>query len=82
MKSKSLSLFEFNERYRTEKHCLQAIEKQKWTKGFVCRKCGHRGGYKLRTRRRVIECTECKHQSSITAGTLFHRTRIPLRKWF
>jgi hypothetical protein len=82
VKRKSLSLFEFNKHYRTEKHCLRAIEKARWPNGFVCRKCGHGNGYKLRARQRVIECAVCKHQSSVTAGTIFHRTKISLLKWF
>ncbi len=81
MKRKSFSLFEFNKRYRTERDCLDVIEKVRWPNGFICPKCGHDEGYRLHVRR-VIECAVCKYQSSITAGTVFHRTRMPLMKWF
>jgi hypothetical protein len=81
MKRKSFSLFEFNKRYGTERDCLDVLEKVRWPNGFICPKCGHDEGYRLLVRR-VIECAVCKYQSSITAGTVFHRTKIPLMKWF
>ena len=81
MKRKSFSLFEFNNRYGTEKECLSVIEKVRWPNGFICPKCEHDEGYRLHVRR-VIECAVCKYQTSITAGTIFHRTKIPLMKWF
>lgn len=81
MKKEFLSVFEFNQRYRSEKDCLLAIEKMRWPNGFICPKCEHDDGYRL-SRKRVIECAVCKQQTSITAGTIFHKTRIPLLKWF
>jgi len=81
MKQEFLSVFEFNQRYRNEDDCLQAIAKMRWPNGFICPSCQHDDGYRL-SRRRVIECALCKHQTSITAGTIFHKTRVPLLKWF
>jgi predicted RNA-binding Zn-ribbon protein involved in translation (DUF1610 family)/transposase-like protein len=81
MKKTSLTLFEFQKRYQTEEDCLLAIEKIRWSKGFVCPKCGHDAGYRL-SRKRKIECAVCKSQASITAGTIFHKTRVPLVNWF
>jgi hypothetical protein len=81
MKKKSLSIFEFKSRYQSEDDCLRLIEKIRWPNGFICPKCEHDAGYRLHTRR-VIECAVCKYQSSITAGTIFHKTKIPLVKWF
>jgi hypothetical protein len=81
MSKKFFSIFEFNKHYRTEDDCLQAIEKMRWPNGFICPKCQHDDGYRL-SRMRIIECAVCKHQTSITAGTIFHKTRIPLLKWF
>jgi transposase-like protein len=81
MKKKSLTLFEFQKRYRTEKDCLRALEQLRWSKGFVCPKCGHDSGYRL-TQRRVIQCAACRCQTSITAGTIFHKTKLSLKVWF
>ena len=81
MKKEFCSVFEFNKHYRTDEDCLQAIAKMRWPSGFICPKCEHDDGYRLRDRR-VIECSLCKYQTSITAGTIFHKTRVPLVKWF
>ena len=51
-------------------------------KATSCARCGERRNYQLKTRPRVFECAGCGHQESVTAGTVFHRTRTPLRKWF
>lgn len=81
MKRKSQPLFEFQKKYKTESDCLKAIMERRWPEGFRCPKCNYRSGYKLH-KRRVIECASCRHQISITAGTVFHKTRIPLLTWF
>jgi len=81
MKGKPMTLLQFQKRYRTEDDCLWALEQMRWPNGFVCSKCGHDDGYRL-NRLRIIECTVCKTQTSITAGTIFHKTRVPLINWF
>ncbi len=81
MKKDFFSIFDFNKHYKTDEDCLQTIAKMRWPQGFICPKCGHGDGYRL-GRRRVIECAVCKHQTSITAGTIFHKARVPLLKWF
>lgn len=72
---------EFQDRFRTEDDCLNAIAKLRWPNGFVCPNCGHDDAYFVSTRQ-LFQCTLCTHQTSITAGTLFHGTKIPLRNWF
>jgi hypothetical protein len=81
MKKKNFSVFDFNKRYSTEEDCLQAIQKVRWPNGFRCPHCDHDDGYRLH-KRRAIECAVCKRQTSITAGTIFHKTKVPLLKWF
>jgi Transposase zinc-ribbon domain len=54
----------------------------RWPQGFVCAGCAGRLVYQLTVRPRVFECAGCGQQHSVTAGTVFHRTRTPLRKWF
>jgi len=72
----------FMDRYRNEAACLAALAGLRWPAGFVCAGCSGRAAYQLATRRRVLECADCGRQHSVTAGTVFHRTRTPLRKWF
>lgn len=78
---KHCTLLEFQERFRTEIDCLNKLEADRWTGGFICPKCGHSKGYRL-SNRREIQCAQCRHQSSVTAGTMFHGTHTPLLKWF
>lgn len=81
MKQKQAAVFDFHRRFQTENDCIEALAKLKWPKGFKCPRCGHSKSYSLDDRREV-ECAKCKHQTSVTAGTLFHKTRTPLLKWF
>lgn len=50
--------------------------------GFVCPECGGCRGWALRRRRTTWQCRECGRQTSVTAGTLMHRSHLPLRTWF
>ena len=57
------------------------IAQLRWPQGFQCPHCGHDHGYFITTRTRY-ECGQCHKQTSLTAGTLFHATKLPLTKWF
>jgi transposase-like protein len=72
----------FRERYGSEAGCIEALARLRWPQGYVCARCGERRSSQLKTRPRTFECARCGHQESVTAGTIFHRTRTPLRKWF
>jgi len=80
MAYKELSLLEFQRRYCSEEACLQAIFKARWPRGFLCPRCGHSDGTKL-SKRRAIQCCSCRRQTSVTAGTVFHKSKIPLMTW-
>lgn len=75
------NLVEFEERFATEEACLAFLRAKKWPKGFRCPKCKGTEAWLLASRR-VEECSGCGHQASVTAGTMFHQTRKPLRLWF
>jgi transposase-like protein len=75
-----ISLFTFLERYGTEEQCRDALFKLRWPEGFLCPWCGNATGCLLS--RGVYQCHHCHHQCSLTAGTLFHATQLPLRTWF
>jgi hypothetical protein len=63
-----------------EEACLDYLEWLRWPAGFRCRRCVSRSGWRLSSGR--WECSACGQQSSVTAGTMFDRTRTPLRMWF
>ena len=75
-------MLEFQERYGSEAGCIEALARLRWPQGYVCAGCGERRSYQLKTRPRIFECACCGHQESVTAGTIFQRTRTSLRKWF
>ena len=81
MKATGTDLLDWQQRYGTEEACSEALARQRWPEGFRCPRCGHDHGYAINTRHSV-ECTACHYQASLTAGTLFHSTNLPLTKWF
>lgn len=76
------SFFSFCDKYNSEDACIQALFDMRWPNGFVCDKCQSTKAYHLPSHPRVFECAKCGFQHSVTAGTVFHKTRTPLRKWF
>src|SRR5918912_2157658 len=78
---KGLSEAPFREAHGTEERCRAAVEKLRWPEGFVCPLCGSCEGKWLSTRPKV-RCRACRHQVSLTAGTIFHATKLPLTAWF
>jgi hypothetical protein len=78
---RGLSEAQFREAYGTEERCRAVVEKLRWPGGFVCPLCGGCEGKWLSTRPKV-QCRACRHQASLTAGTVFHATKLPLTTWF
>jgi transposase-like protein len=72
---------EFQERFATEGACLAYLAASRWPHGFVCPGCGGGEAWVL-ARRHLWECAACRLQTSVTAGTVMHGTRTPLRTWF
>ena len=78
---KGLSEAAFRSQYGTEEQCRAALFSWRWPQGFVCPKCGETHAVVLRTRP-IQQCSTCRHQVSLIAGTIFHATRLPLTTWF
>ena len=74
------SLGEFQAWFRSDADCLDYLEWLRWPGGFVCPDCGHCGGWRLDDGR--FRCAACRARKSVTAGTIFDRTRTPLTVWF
>jgi len=60
--------------------CLEYLAAVRWPDGFVCPACGGRDAW--RTGQGLWMCQDCGRKTSLTAGTIFHRTRTPLSTWF
>jgi len=75
------TLIEFQDRFPDEESCWAFLRRERWPRGFVCPRCGGRGSHFIETRQ-LDQCRSCRYQASVTAGTVFHKTRKPLRIWF
>lgn len=63
-----------------DESCLNYLARLRWPEGFVCPACGSRDFW--RTGKALWMCQNCDRKTSVTAGTIFHRTRTPLSTWF
>ena len=75
------TLEEFEGRFVTEQACREYLMQLRWPRGFACPRCG---GQRARPSRRrgLLRCGQCDYQASLTAGTIFQDTRLPLRTWY
>ncbi len=71
---------EFLDWFATEDACLHFVERLRWPEGFVCSACGA-ADEPYRASRLRLMCRSCAHQSSVTSGTIFDKTRTPMRVW-
>ena len=74
------SVGEFLSWFDTDADCRDYLAWLRWPDGFVCNKCGHVGGWQMADSR--WKCARCLHRTSVTAGTIFDKTRTPLTVWF
>ena len=74
------ALAEFEQRFATEDACRAYLTQLRWPTGFCCPQCKTSGSWT--TTRCLMMCRRCGYQASVTAGTIFHRTRLPLQDWF
>ena len=80
--ARARSLSQFQKAFSDEASCVAFLFKRRWPDGFVCPVCGKRRASALKSRPRLCECLDCGRQTSITAGTAMHRSKLPLTAWF
>ena len=62
---------EFMSCYGTEQQCADALFAARWPAGFRCPRCAHAGCWRVRQdRQTLMQCCACRHQCSLTAGTV------------
>jgi len=76
------SFHELTSWFRDDEACVRYLERVRWGDGFACRFCGAVGGDWWAVRRGLRRCAVCRRESSVTAGTIFHGSRLPLQSWF
>ena len=80
--ARARSLTEFQEAFPDDAKCAVFLFERRWPDGFVCPVCGSGRAAALKSRAYTYECSDCGRQTSITAGTALHRTKLPLTVWF
>lgn len=80
-KAESLSLMQFQKNFSTEEDCASYILHKRWKDGYTCPRCKHHEYYLIQTRK-LFQCKQCEYQTSATAGTIMHKSKLPLTTWF
>lgn len=78
---KGLSEAAFRAQYGTEEQCRAALVAWRWPDGFRCPRCQGTRDVEIKARK-LYQCCVCRHQASLTAGTIFQATKLPLTTWF
>jgi hypothetical protein len=74
------TLMELEKRFSTNQACRDYLFALRWPDGFVCPRCGGRAAWPMA--RSLWLCGQCRHQASVTAGTIFQDGRLSLTLWF
>lgn len=72
---------EFREQFATEEACIDYLIQCRWPDGFICPRCSSNEGVRMSTRP-LLRCRACNYQASAMAGTVMHRSKIPIQDWF
>ena len=75
-----VSVLNFQDMFPTDEACFNYLCLMKWPEGFVCPHCQHRDAWKMK--KGAYRCKQCRADTRVTAGTIFDKTRTPLRMWF
>lgn len=76
------SLLDFQRRFPDDAACAAYLAAVRWPEGFVCPACGGRRACLLVTKAHTYQCSTCHRQTSVTAGTVMHGSKLPLTVWF
>jgi len=77
-----MSRQESGELFPDDAACAGHLARLRRGGGFACPACGCTRGWQLQGERRLHGCAGCGRQTSVTAGTVMHRSHLPLRTWF
>lgn len=76
-----MSFKEFRTRFSDDRACKNYMFKLRFPKGFICPKCGNQT-YSFLKSRGLFQCSQCRRQTSLTSGTVMHKTHLPMTVWF
>jgi hypothetical protein len=72
---------EFRGKFTSNEECFEYLIQCKWPDGFVCSKCSGKSVARISSRY-VVRCRACRHQFYPMAGTVMHRSHVPIQEWF
>ena len=76
-----MNLVRLVELYHSEDACREYLEHLRWPDGLPCLRCGSISISRISTRNQ-LDCNDCRYRFSVTTGTIFHDTHLPIWKWF
>ncbi len=80
---KGISLNQFLDLYGAVEQCEATVETARWPKGFQRPNCSGQEHYRYRRGKVLIfQCRSCRKQTTLTEGTIFHSSKLPLTAWF
>lgn len=77
-----MALLEMLQKYGTDEKCREILTRLRWPEGVRCLRCGDNDRICYLESRKQFECGSCGYQFSVTTGTVFNDTHLPLEKWF
>jgi transposase-like protein len=77
-----MNLLDITERFATDDKCRELLERLRWPNGPECPRCKTLKVVRISTNTKLLWCSECEYQFSVTAGTVFNDSHLPLTKWF
>jgi transposase-like protein len=77
-----MTLPEITELFATDDKCRELLERLRWPNGPECPRCKTQSVVRLATNVKLLWCPDCEYQFSVTAGTIFNDSHLPLTKWF
>ena len=80
-KTKSMNIMKLTELFHSDERCRAYLEALRWPNGLACLRCGSKTVSRSYKRNQFV-CSSCNYNFSVTAGTIFHDTHLPLQKWF
>lgn len=78
-----VTFLDFQRMFPDETACIRYLEKMRWPEGFVCEYCKFIGDpFRFSARPQVLKCRSCHQDTSVTAGTVMHRSKTSGLIWF
>src|SRR5712691_5465102 len=76
-----MDLMRLMAQFDTSEQCRTYLEGLRWRDGVTCPRCSSKKISRIRERNQ-FDCDSCRYQFSVTAGSIFHDSHLPLPKWF